>query len=202
MRRSDLELTRIIAERSASNPVSMAEVSQLFSSRGLTGRMADWWLNRRGQIVLYRGQGGPTTEILSPFAREHGLAASEVFVSRMRDAGITNHELAFYTAQFHTQPVPPHFTLPELAWEPLGAAGIPMTRIPGVGAGFGETGVVYVIRLPKSATIEVPPWGLAVENEWVVLNRVPPQAVVGVIPAARIPPLTANARGALVRGAR
>jgi hypothetical protein len=164
--------------------------------------MAEWWLDRRGTMILYRGQAGPTVEILSPLAREQGLGASEVMVERMRAAGLTDGEIAGYTAKWHVQPVPGAFTLPELANHPLGAAGIPTTRIPGVAASFGESGSIYVIRIPKTATLRVPRWGLSVENEWVVLNKIPKEYVVGTIPATRIPLLQVDETGKIIAGVR
>ena len=119
-------------------------------------------------------------------------------VTRMRAAGLTNQEIAAYTARWHTQPVPPHATLPQLVGEPLGAAGIPTTRIPGVAANFGESGVVYIIRAPGNAAIRVPQWGLSVENEWVVLNQIPDDWIVGTLPASRVPALQVDAGGRLV----
>lgn len=199
MRRSDLAVTRILAERAATNPLSQAEVEALLRPQGYTGRMADWWMNRRGLVMLYRGQGQPTTKILSPLARgEGGVAASEAMVARMRALGITDDEIAAYTAQLHSQPAPGPYTLPKLVGERVGAAGIPTTRIPGVAANFGDTGVVYVIRAPRAGAIKVPPWGLSVENEWVVLHQIPDDWVVGTISPPRIPALEASEAGKLM----
>jgi hypothetical protein len=202
VRRSDLAITDILAKRSVSNPASLSEVGQLFARRGLSGRAAEWWLNRRGVIVLYRGQGAQTTTILSPLAREHGVAASEALAQKMRGLGITDDEIAKYVAFYHTRPVPPQFTLPQLANEPLGAVGIPATQIPGVAANFGGTGVVYVVRLPKTAVLKVPEWGLSVENEWVVLNQIPEGSVVNMIPANQLPALEVTPSGKLGPGTR
>ena len=112
-----------------------------------------------------------------------------------RAAGLSEREIALYTAQMHTQPVPRILTLPELAGERLGAAGIPATRIPGVAANFGDEGVVYIIRAPRHGAVQVPQWGLAVENEWVILNQIPEEWIVGTMPAARVPALTVDPGG-------
>lgn len=113
---------------------------------------------------------------------------------------MSSEEIARLTATQHNNPVHRYFAPPGMAGERLGAVGIPTTRIPGVAAGFGEDAVVYVIRLPKSAVIQVPKWGLAVENEWVVLHEIPEDAIIAVLPAKSLPPLTANAAGQLVPG--
>ena len=160
--------------------------------------MAEWWLNRRGVMMLYRGQGERTVRILSPIARERGVAASEAMVARLRAAGLTSEEIAAATARWHTQPVPPYQTLPQLVGEPVGAVGIPTTRIPGVAANFGNSGVVYIIRVPKNSAIKVPDWGLAVENEWVLLNQIPDEWIVGILPASRVPALRVDPNGLLV----
>lgn len=198
MTRAGLEASELIASRAATRPLAQAEVEALLRPRGFSGRMADWWLNRRGSIMLYRGQGEQTVRILSPIAREQGVAASEAMVARMRAAGLTNEEIAAATAKWHTQPVPPYQTVPQLVGEPLGAAGIPTTRIPGVAANFGDSGVVYIVRVPQGSAIRVPEWGLAVENEWVVLNQIPEEWIVGILPASRIPALQVNPGGLLV----
>jgi len=202
LRQSDLAITSTLAQRSAGSPVGAEELEKLFQSRSTTGKAAEWWLDRRGYIVLWRGQAMPTTTILSPLARSEGVAASETLVARMRAAGLSNEEIARYTAQWHDQPVPSFLTLPGLGGEPLGAVGIPTTRIPGVAANFGEGGVVYLIRLPKSAAFQVPQWGLSVEKEWVVLNQMPRGAVIDAIPASRIPALEVDKFGKLIPGTR
>jgi len=131
-------------------------------------------------------------------ARPQGVAASHAMVERMRAAGLTDDEIATYVAQWHTQPIPPRFTVPQLVGERLGAVGIATTRIPGVAANFGDSGVVYLLRMPRGGALRVPPWGLAVENEWVVLNRVPQESILEMIPASRVPALTVSPSGKLV----
>jgi hypothetical protein len=202
MRQSDFAITQSLAQRAATAPVTAEEVAQMFQRRSLTGRAAEWWMDRRGYVLLYRGQTAETATILSPLARSEGVAASQELVARMRLAGLTDEEIAGYTAQWYDQPVPRAFTPPELAGQPLGAAGIPSTAIPGIAANFGEGGVVYVIRLPRSMAIKVPPWGLAAENEYVILNQLPEQAIIDVYPASRIPSLTVDDSGLLVPGVR
>jgi len=135
-------------------------------------------------------------------AREGGIEASENFVAQMRAAGLSSEEIAGYTARWHTTPVPDMLAPPGMGNLPLGAAGIPTTRIPGLAANFGESGVVYLIRLPKEALIRVPEWGLSVENEFVVLNAIPPGSVVGTVRATSLPALEADEAGRLVLGRR
>jgi hypothetical protein len=198
MRRSDLAISRIIAERAASSPLTEGQVVNLMNSRKMGGKIAQWWLHRRGLIILWRGQGQPTTQILSPLARESSVSASEAMVARMRAAGLTDEEIAAYTAKWHTQPVPRQFAPAQLANQPLGAAGIPASRLPGVASNFGDEGIVYIIRIPENAAIKVPQWGLAVENEWVILNQGPEGSVVGYMPPSKIPALEVNEAGRLI----
>jgi hypothetical protein len=200
LRQSDFAITEILAQRSAQTPVTAEELANIFQSRSSTGKAAEWWLNRRGLILLYRGQGVPTTTILSPVARSGGIGASEELVAQMRAAGMADEEIAHYTAFWHDTPIPTQLAPPGLGGQPLGGVGIPMTRIPGVAANFGDGAVVYIIRLPKSAVIQVPQWGLSVENEWVILNQVPPGSVIDAVPAASIPSLTVDASGRLIPG--
>jgi hypothetical protein len=200
MRRSDLAITRMLAQRAAAGPLPQGELANFLRPHGWTGRASNWWINRRGLMILYRGQATPTTRILSPLAREEGVGASERLVARMRAAGLSDEEIAGYVARWHTQPVP-EFLVPQgLGGQRLGAVGIPTTRIPGIAAQpeFGARGVVYVIRVPRGAAIQVPRWGLSVENEWVILNRLPEGSTVGAISPARIPPLTVDEAGRLV----
>lgn len=97
--------------------------------------------------------------------------------------------------KYHVEPVPSFDTLPHLAGQRLGAAGIPTTRIQGVAATFGERGVMYVVRAPKGAALKVPPWGMAVENEWVILNQIPKDYLVGRIVLGKVPSLVVDPRG-------
>ena len=198
MRQSDFAITRTLAQRAANSPITQSEIADLFSKRGLTGKAAEWWLERRGTMILYRGQAMPTARILSPLARESGLEASQRFVAEMRAAGLTDEEIAGYTARWHTTPVPPKLAPPGMGGQALGAAGIPTTRLPGLAADFGESGVVYIIRLPKGGAIQVPQWGLSVENEFVILNEIPPGSVVGKVRATSLPALEADEQGRLI----
>jgi len=198
---SDIAVTRVLAERAAQAPLTAVEAQQLLSTRGMAGKVSQWWLNRRGVIVLYRGQDIATGQILSPLARQEGVAASQELVARMRTLGLTDAEIAGYTARWHTQPIPP-FSAPDgLAGLPLGSVGIPTTSIPGIAANFGEEGVIYVIRMPRSMAIPPLGWqGLQLENEFVILNQVPAGSIVRVIPAQRVAPLMVNESGLLVPG--
>src|SRR5262245_30351836 len=140
---------------------------------GCATRVSQWWLNRRGVILLYRGQEVATNQILSPLAREEGIAASQALVARMRALGAEYHEIAGYTAMWHTRPVP--FGPPGLSGLPLGVVGIPTSRIPGIAANFAKDGVIYVIRVPQSVAIRPRIWPhLAAEQEHIILNQVPP----------------------------
>jgi uncharacterized protein DUF4157/LysM domain-containing protein len=196
MRSADFAIAKTLSQRAAKSPVTADELRELFRSRNVTGKAADWWLNRRGLIVLYRGQGVRTANILSPIARTDGLAASEELVARMRASGMSNSEIARITGFWSDQPVPGQ-VYPGFDGEPLGGVGIPTTRLPSVAANYGEKGVVYIIRMPKGSAIHVPPWGLSVEHEYVILNQIPREAVVGTVPLHKIPPLMVNDLGQL-----
>lgn len=98
-------------------------------------------------------------------------------------------------------PVRAYDAPPGLAGQPLGAAGIPTTRSPGIAANFREGGVIYVIRVPKNAVISPRGWeGFALENEYIIFNRIPPGSIVQAIPANRVAPLTVNKDSLLAPG--
>jgi hypothetical protein len=201
MRNSDIALTNVLAQQAARAPLNAAQAQQILESRGMAGQVSQWWLNRRGVVVLYRGQDRATSEILSPLARQESVAASETLVARLRAQGLPDHEIAGYTARWHTEPVPAFSAPPGMGGLPLGSVGIPTTRIPGIAANFGEDGVIYVIRIPRNAAISPRGWqGLAVESEHVILNQVPRGSIVQAIPASRVAPLSVNESGLLVPG--
>ncbi|NJD07023.1 MAG: DUF4157 domain-containing protein [Methylococcaceae bacterium] len=201
---SDIRLTSILAEQAAKAPLNAVEAQKILMTRGLGGRVSQWWLNRRGVIVLYRGQEVATDRILSPLARTDGVAASEALVAQLRSIGLEYSEIAGFTARYHNQPIPPSSAPPGLGLQPLGAAGIPTSRIPGIAANFGasaDDAVVYVIRVPRVIAIEPQGWqGLHLENEFIILDQVPPGGVVNVIPANKIAPLVVDQYGLLTPG--
>jgi hypothetical protein len=201
--RADFAIAERLAEAAAAQPLNAAAAQGILNAKGLGGRVATWWLDRRGLMVLYRGQGMRTSEILSPWARlpEQGVAGSEAMVARMRQFGLSDREIAGFTARWHAEPVHPFFTPPGMAWEPLGAAGIPTTRLPGIAANFGDEGVIYILRVPQETAILPIPWqGLALESEYIILNSVPSGSIMRVIPASRISPIVVNDSGLLVPG--
>lgn len=200
LRSSDFAITKMLAEQAAKAPLTAVEAQKFLRARGVVGQVSRWWMDRRNVILLYRGQEVSTRSILSPLAREQGVAASEELVDRLRSFGASYEEIAGYTARWYTQPVPPFFAPPGLAGLPLGAVGIPTTRIPGIAAGFGD-GVIYVIRVPKPLAVSPIGWqGLQLENEYVILNQVPPGAIVQAIPSSEVAPLMVDANGRLVPG--
>jgi hypothetical protein len=188
--RADLAITERLATAAAQAPLDAAGARQILTQTGAVGRVSNWWLNHRGLIVLFRGQAIKTESILSPLARgPEGVAASEALVARMRGFGITDREMAGFTARRHTDPVQ-RFLLPpgasELAGLSLGSVGTPTTRLPGIAANFGEQG-----------------WqGLALESEYVILNSVPSGSVLRTIPALEVSPLTISDHGLLLPGTR
>jgi hypothetical protein len=196
MRSADITMTEELARAiKAQGPLSVDQVASIAAKQRWTESVSQWWLDRRGTMIVYRGQDARVATILSPLARSGGVAQSEALVEKMRAAGLSNEEIAGYTAKWHTQPVPPQFTIPSLGGQPLGSVGIPTTRVPGVAAKFGD---VYVLRMPSEAVIKVPRWGLAVENEHVILNQVPKGCTVGTVPASSLPRLTVDPSGKLI----
>jgi hypothetical protein len=201
LRNADIALAKVLAEQAARTPLTAVEAQQILQSRGLAGQVSQWWLDRRGLILLYRGQEIATGQILSPLARQENIAASEALVARLRSLGMGYEEIAGYTARWHTEPVPPFLAPPGFGGFPLGSVGIPTTRIPGIAANFGEGGVIYIIRVPSNLAIRPLGWqGLLGESEYVILNQVPPGAIVQAIPASRVAPLMVDANGLLVPG--
>jgi hypothetical protein len=201
LKKSEIALTGLLAERAAQAPLTAAEAQQLIMRRGLGGQVSKWWLDRRGLILLYRGQEVATNEILSPLGRTQGVAASEALVARLRQMGMSYPEIAGYTARWHDQAVPAILAPPGLGGTPLGAVGIPTTRIPGIAANFGDEGIIYVIRIPRGLAHPPQGWqGLQLENEMIILNKVPPGAVVQAIPARQVAPLMVDEAGLLVPG--
>ena len=201
MSKSDIVLTNMLAQQAAKAPLNAMQAQQILQTRGMAGQISKWWLDRRGVIVLYRGQDRATSEILSPLARQEGVAASEALVARLRSHGLPDSEIAGYTARYHDNPVRAYDAPPGLAGQPLGAAGIPTTGLPGIAANFGEGGVIYVIRIPKNAVISPRGWeGLILEDEHIIFNRIPPGSIVQAIPASRVAPLTVNKDSLLAPG--
>lgn len=201
LRKSDIAITKLLAEQAAKEPLTAIAAQRILSARGLGGQVSRWWMERRGLILLYRGQELSTKQILSPISREQGVAASEALVERLRSLGMSFEEIAGYTARWGNRPVPPFLAPPGMGGLPLGGVGIPTTRIPGIAANFGEGGIIYIIRVPRNLAVSPMSWqGLALENEFVILNQVPQGAVVQTIQASRVAPLMVDPNGQLVPG--
>jgi hypothetical protein len=201
--RADIAIAERLAEAAAKTPLDAAGAQRILAGAGLGGRVSNWWLDRRGLIVLYRGQTAQTSQILSPLARgAGGVAASEEMVARLRFFGVTDQEMARYTARLHEQLAPRGMGFPpELVGLPLGAVGIPTSRLPGIATNFSQEGVLYVLRVPRGLAIEAPGWGgLMLEQEYVILNSMPSGSIVRVIPASQISPIKVNEASQLVPG--
>lgn len=200
---ADIAIARALHDAARAGPINAELASHILQRQSLGGRVSQWWLNRRGVMVLYRGQDQATNQILSPLAREEGVVASRQLVQRMRAMGITDEEIAGFTAKFHTQPLPPFAAPPNLAGVRGGAVGIPTTRLPGLASAYGDEGVIYIIRVPKNVPIQPRGWqGLQIENEWVILNQLPEGAVVRAIPARSVAPLNVDKFGRLIQAQR
>ncbi|MCW6005718.1 hypothetical protein K1W54_14190, partial [Micromonospora sp. CPCC 205371] len=195
---SDMAIAQRIAQRALAGPVPEAELLQL-QQAGLVGRMGQGWANTRGFQVLYRGQGAPTAELLSPAARAGGVEASQNLYNTMKAQGLTDVEIAGYTARWNAEPVPAFDAPAGLGGQPLGSVGIPTTRLPNVAADFaqGPTGVIYVLRVPKNLPVSAAEvgWGAqsAIEQEWVVFHQLPNGTVVRVMEGNVVPPLRYDA---------
>lgn len=199
--RADIAIARKLADAAAAQPLNAVVAKGILEAQGLGGRVGTWWLDRRGVMVLYRGQATFTPEILSPLARERGVAGSRAMFTRMQQLGLSDLEIAGYTARWHTQPVPDFLAPPGLGGLPLGSVGIPATRLPGIAANFGEDGVIYILRVPKGIAIQPLGWqGLQQESEFIILNSVPSGSIVKVIPASRVAPILVDEAGMLVPG--
>jgi hypothetical protein len=183
---SDLAIARGLAQRAMTGPIPEAELLAL-QQPGLVGRLGLKWADLRKFQILYRGQAEALPEILSPVARQSGVAASRQLYDAMKAQGLSDLEIAGFTARWSGQPVP------GMGGLPAGGVGIPTTRLPNIAAGFAESpsGVIYVLRVPKGAAVEVGTagWGAqsAVEQEWVIFHQIPNGYVVRVLPPAKFP---------------
>lgn len=123
-------------------------------------------------------------------------------VTKLRTVGrLLDTEIAGYTARWHTQGIPGALAPLGMAGQPLGSIGIPTSRFSGIAANFGDEGAIYVIRFPRTAAIRPLGWqNLRMENEFVILNQVPPNTIVKVIPAHRVTPIRIDDMGRMVPG--
>ncbi|MCZ7640193.1 MAG: hypothetical protein M5U12_31560 [Verrucomicrobia bacterium] len=191
---SDFAIAQNIARRALSGPVPEAELIQL-QQAGLATRLAQRWTGFRGYQILYRGQAAPTNELLSPLARQSGLPASRNMYDALRAQGLSDLEIAGYTARWNAQGVPPFDTPPGMQpLQPLGGAGIPTTRLPNIASDFAQTptGVIYVLRVPKNLPVQVGQsgWGAqsALEQEFVIFHQIPNGYVVRTVAPPQVPP--------------
>jgi hypothetical protein len=207
---SDIVLSEALA---AQAPVGPAAVETAMGSAPWWGRASHSYLASRNWVVVYRGQGAVGGEVLAPLARgPGGLAASEDMLAQLRAVGMSDEQIAGLTAKFGPEPVPASFLPPDLqglGGQPLGGAGIPVTRLPGVAADFasgsaaelGAQGlqsnpVVLVIRAPVDAPVSAlnSGWGVKslVEQEFIVFHRIPGGYIVQRIAPGGLPHLRAG----------
>jgi Domain of unknown function (DUF4157) len=195
---SDLAVAQRLAQRALAGPIPEAELLQL-QQPGLVGRVGHGWAELRNFQVLYRGQGAATSEILSPAARAGGLGQSRALYDAMKAQGLTDLEIAGFTAKFNAEAVPAFAAPPGMEGQPLGGVGIPTTRLPNIAADFANqpTGVIYVLRVPKGLAVPAAEvgWGAqsALEQEWVVFHQLPNGMVVRVLPSNAAAPLRFDA---------
>ena len=206
--RADITTARVLHDAALAGPLNAAAARRIIERQGLSSRVSRWWLQRRGLIVLYRGQGEATQRILSPLARQEGVAASRTMVARLRAMELTDQEIATFTARYHTGPLPPTARLPGMGPVPgipgqgWGSAGIPTTRLPALAAAYADEGVVYIVRVPRATAIQPRPWqALEIENEFIILNEIPDRAVIQAVPARTIAPINVDGSGQLISGA-
>ncbi|HKU40528.1 MAG TPA: DUF4157 domain-containing protein [Polyangiales bacterium] len=197
--RAQIAVTEVLHEAALATPLEAPQVYDILAQQGLAARISQWWLDRRNLMILYRGQTAVTTELLSPLAREEGVIASDALVKRMRLAGLTEEEIAGYSAMHADVAIARGFAPSHLVGERLGATGIPTTTLPGIASGFAKDGVVYVLRMPRSEVIKPLIWqNLELEFEHTILNSVPHGSIVKMLPVSRIAPLEVNGLGQLV----
>lgn len=203
--RSDLARLRALVELHSRQPfragaADAEAIRDFLLQRGLIGRMSQRWFDRRDLILLYRGQGVATPEILSPYARQYGVEASERFYHHVRRQGMSDQEIADLAARHHLRIGDPRDIPPSMARHPdaplIPSLGIPTTTFPGVAAApsfGGQNGVIYIVRMPRNTTIRAQGWpDLRYENEHIAFNRIPPGSVVQIIDPRRIPPIYMN----------
>jgi hypothetical protein len=202
--RSSLVVTKAVAtaQAAARKPLELAEAQQFLRAQGLISQVSRWWLERRQQVILFRGQTMATTSIESPLTRWEGVTATDQLLADLRARGLSDVDIASWTARYHTEGIPRESAPPPgMEGQRLGAVGIPTTGLPGIAADFARSagGVVYVIRVPRNLVIRPIPWSLLeAEDEYIIFNRLPPGSVVQVIPANEIPALMVDGNGKLV----
>lgn len=126
------------------------------------GALAERYLNRRGFMILYRGQHEETPYILSPIARDFGVQTSHEALTRYLRQGYTLEDIASEMAKY--------------GGLGIGRVGIPTTRIPGIAAQpqFGQT-VVYILKVPISHVTRAIGWqSLIPEQEYMLLHDATP----------------------------
>ena len=138
------------------------------------GALAEKHLNKRGFMILYRGQHEETPHILSPIARDFGVQASHEALTRYFRQGYTLEEVASEMAKYG----------------PLGIGhvDIPTTRTPGIAAQpqFGQTNV-YIHSVPISRATRAIGWqSLIPEQEYMLLHDATPFKV-GILRPGTIP---------------
>lgn len=204
MREADIKLTSVLAQQAAIAPLNAAQAQQILMQRGLAGQVAQWYLNKRGLIVLYRGQELETPQILSPLAQNQDVAASQALLAKIKALGYSDVDIASYSARYHTELFDKLGDPPDLYKLSPGSIGIPATGIPGIASGFGkEAGVVYLIRIPRNAVIRPEGWPLLkLEDEYTIFNQIPKGSIIQIIPASRIPALTVDGNGLLAPATR
>ncbi len=191
---TDISIAQKLAQRALKGPIPEAELLQL-QQKGLVTRVANRWANARGFQIFYRGQTSKTGEILSPIAREKGVASSQKLYDDLRKAGLVDADIAGYTARYNFDSVPPYNAPAGFANQPLGGAGIPASRLPNIAADFakGPEGVIYVLRIPKKLGVEIGKggWGSQslLEQEWVFFHQIPNGMVVRVMSPKQFAPL-------------
>jgi hypothetical protein len=187
---SDLAIGRKLYQLArTSGNVTEGQIEAAFATSGMIGKLSHQWLKRRGWQLLYRGQDGSDLPMTSLMLRSAGgRENAQSLIRTARELGMTDEQLAYFTAALQGVPVDAWDLSPSmmsLRGEMLGDLGIPTTSIPNVASRFaaqhGTRGVVFALRLRQGIALRVPSWELSAENEWVILNEISNRAIVGAL---------------------
>lgn len=159
--------------------------------KGFFGRLAERYLNQQGLAILYCGY-RPSLDPVPDFTfkkRRTVTTPQDIAIRSLTEAELNSY-IASWTMWFAGWPVPLDAIPPAKVAtddECLGSMGIITSSIVGVAVHHaGEGGKTYILRVPTQLIIPVPQWSLSgVEFASVILHQVPPQAVVGEIPAGK-----------------
>ena len=100
---AQIRIAQVLADRAAVARLNAAQAQEELARQGPLANVSRWYLDRRGLILLYRGQELDTGEILSPLAREKGVAASVELYEQLLWKGSTREDIASFSARYSDQ---------------------------------------------------------------------------------------------------